>query len=133
MMTKHDLKILQDPILRVCLLVMGASILVLGIIFGLSYQRASERVLDSSIRLAHLNVEKARAIVERHLTNIEITGTNLSSTRIRRYRDADQIYDLLERFVQTNSNIWGIAIGYEPKVIPGHEQGFAPYVSRNGN
>ena len=132
MMTKHDLKILQDPILRVCLLVMGASILVLGIIFGLSYQRASERVLDSSIRLAHLNVEKARAIVERHLTNIEITGTNLSSTRIRRYRDADQIYDLLERFVQTNSNIWGIAIGYEPKVIPGHEQGFAPYVSRNG-
>ncbi|MGN0222052.1 MAG: SpoIIE family protein phosphatase [Prevotella sp.] len=133
MVIKRYLRILQDPILRICLLVMVASILVLGIIFALSYQAASERVLDGSIRLARLNVERARAIVERHLTSIEITGNNLSSTRIRRYRDANQIYDLLERFVHTNPEIWGIAIGYETEVIPGHEKGFAPYVKRKGS
>lgn len=124
------LKLLHDPILRVCLLVMGASIVVLGLIFAISNQSASKQILESSIRLAQLNVEKAKGVVERQLTAIETTAYNLSSTRIRRYREANQIYDLLERFVNSNPVIWGIAIGYEPGVIPGHEEGFAPYVRR---
>lgn len=124
------LKLLHDPILRVCLLVMGASIVVLGLIFAISNQSASKQILESSIRLAQLNVEKAKGVVERQLTAIETTAFNLSSTRIRRYREANQIYDLMERFVNSNPVIWGIAIGYEPGVIPGHEEGFAPYVRR---
>lgn len=129
---KNYLNMLRDPILRICMLVMGASIVVLGLIFALSYQKACNRVLDGSIRLAQLNVEKARTIVERHLTAIEITALNLSSTRIRRYRDEHQIFDLLERFVHSNPVIWGIAIGYEPDVIPTHSEGFAPYVRNDG-
>lgn len=130
MHTLRNLKILQDPILRICMLVMGASIVVLGLVFAISNQNASKRVLEGSIRLAQLNVEKAQAVVERHLTSIETTALNLSSTRIRRYREESQIYDLLERFVNSNPVIWGIAIGYEPGVIPGHDEGFAPYVRR---
>lgn len=133
MKTLRDLRFLKDPILRICMLVMGASIVVLGLIFALSYQKACDRVLDGSVRLARLNVEKAREIVERHLTAIEITAMNLSSTRIRRYREENQIYDLLERFVNSNPEIWGIAIGYNSGVIPGHEEGFAPYVRSDGN
>ena len=123
----------QDPILRICLVVMGACIVVLGIIFSISYHQASNRILEGSIQMAQLNVEKARGVVERHLTTIEITASSLSSTHIRSCRDENQIYDLLERFVHSNPEVWGIAIGYEPGVIPGHAAGFAPFVRRNGD
>ena len=127
------LNLFQDPILRICLVVMGACIVVLGIIFSISYHQASNRILEGSIQMARLNVEKARGVVERHLTTIEITASNLISTHIRSCRDENQIYDLLERFVHSNPEVWGIAIGYEPGVIPGHAAGFAPFVRRNGD
>ena len=60
---KNYLNMLRDPILRICMLVMGASIVVLGLIFALSYQKACNRVLDGSIQLAQLNVETARTIL----------------------------------------------------------------------
>lgn len=124
---------IQDPILRLCLTVMGACLLMLVVIFGISYKEACDEVLDDSIRLAQQNVQTAKEVVERHLGSIEVTTLNLASTRITEYRDSDIICNLLQRFVESNQEVYGIAIAYNPDIIPGHEQGFAPYVHRNGD
>ena len=133
MKIKSTLKIINNPILRLCVIVMGACIILLGAIFSLTYWRMTNKVLADSIDFAKLDVDKATEIVDRHLTTIEITAENLSATRIRTYRSEKDIYDLLERFVAAAPEVWGIAIGYEPGVVPGKDKGFAPYVRNAGD
>lgn len=123
---------IQDPILRLCLAVMGASLLMLVAIFGISYKKACDEVLDDSIRLAQQNVQTAKEVVERHLNSIEVTTLNLASTRLTEYRDSDIICNLLQRFVESSPDVFGIAVCYEPDIIPGHRQGFGPYVYKRG-
>ena len=121
----------KSPVLWLCLGVMMISIIVMSVIFAISYRSANKRILDDAIIRAQLNVDKSKEIVERHLTEVSVSAQSLASTRLKNYRDKEQVYDLLERFLKANPHVWGAAVGYEEGVFPGKR--FAPFVRHADN
>lgn len=91
-----------------------------------------QEVLNDLDALVNAKLDYALRALDEGLTTTEVSAENfvsISRSPLVVHR-RDSIYTLMQHFLEANPRIQGVAVGYEPGVVKGHEEGFAPYVMR---
>ncbi len=94
-----------------------------------SSQYTSKIMLENANKKANLELDKAILFIDTELEAVEIAGENLVAFLDKQHRmSPETAYHICSDFLNTNVNIQGIALCFEPDLYPRYPKGFAPYV-----
>lgn len=92
-------------------------------------KNTSRIMMENANKKANLELDKAILFIDTELEAVEIAGENLVAFLDKQHRmSPETAYSICSDFLDTNVNIQGIAICFEPDLYPGYAKGFAPYV-----
>jgi len=121
--------------LKLCVGVFAVAALTFATVFLACIHFVKQEVRNDLDALVESKLNYALRALDEGLTTTQVSAENLESISrsplIQHRRDS--IYSLCEHFLNANPRIQGVAIGYEPNVVAGHEKGFSPYVMRDGD
>jgi len=118
--------------LKLCLWILGVSVLAFAAIFYACLHFVKIEVRNDLDAVVNAKLDYVLRAIDEGLTNTEVSAQNLESISksplITHRRDS--LFALCQHFLYANPHIQGVAVGYEPGVVVGHEEGFAPYIMR---
>lgn len=118
--------------LKLCLWILGISTVAFAAVFAACIHFVREEVRSDLDAVVNSKLDYALRALDEGLTSTKVSSDNFVSISrsplIANRRDS--IYTLMQHFLEANPRIQGVAVGYEPGVVKGHEDGFAPYVMR---
>lgn len=119
---------------KICIWMLGICAFVFLLCFGTASYFASEMMLADGHKKANLELDKAILYVTDDMNNIETAGNNFAELWNNDERPTPAaILAACKDFLNTNPNVKGVAIGFEPNVYPTYKHGFAPYIMREKN
>lgn len=117
---------------KISIWMLVTSALVFLVCFGTASWFAGVMMLNDGHKKANLELDKAILYVTDEMNSIECAGNNFAEFwREGSHPTKEDVYAACRRFLKTNANVGGVAIGFEPGVCPGHKDGFAPYIMRD--
>lgn len=113
--------------------VLGITITIIGITFAACTYFAARNAQRDVHMIANAQIDNAIGLLDSELAKAEVSATNFAPQSKIKAVDflPDSVYAFFERFLENNPHLFGVAIGYEPNYVPGHPDGFAPYVLRS--
>ena len=128
---------------KICLWMLVTCTCVFIICFGTASWFASDMMLNDGHKKANLELDKAILYVTDEMNTIESAGNNFAAFWNQdRHISAESVYAACKDFLKTNSEVKGVAIGFEPnayttlqngKTSTARQKGFAPYIMRDAN
>lgn len=121
--------------LKLCLWVVGISVVTFAAVIAACLYFVKKEVRSDLDAVVNAKLDYALRALDEGLTTTQVSAENFVSISrsplVANRRDS--IYSLMQHFLIANPRIQGVAVGYEPGVVKGHEDGFAPYVMRTAN
>lgn len=121
--------------LKLCLWVVGISVVTFAAVVAACLYFVKKEVRSDLDAVVNAKLDYALRALDEGLTTTQVSAENFVSISrsplVANRRDS--IYSLMQHFLIANPRIQGVAVGYEPGVVKGHEDGFAPYVMRTAN
>ncbi len=113
--------------------VLGITIAIIGITFAACTYFAARNAQRDVHVIANAQIDNAIGLLDSELAKAEVTASNFApQSQLEAVGfQPDSVYAFFERFLENNPHLFGVAIGYEPNYVPGHPDGFAPYVLRS--
>lgn len=118
--------------LKLCLWVVGISTVVFAAVVAACLYFVRIEVRNDLDAVVNAKLDYALRALDEGLSTTKVSSENfvsISRSPLVAHR-RDSIYTLMQHFLDANPRIQGVAVGYEPGVVKGHEEGFAPYVMR---
>lgn len=119
--------------LKLCLWVVGIAAAAFAAVVAACIYFVKREVRSDLDAVVNAKLDYALRALDEGLSTTEVSAENfvsVSRSPIVASR-RDSIYQLMQLFLDANPRIQGVAVGYEPGVVHGHEEGFAPYVMRS--
>lgn len=117
---------------KLCLWIFALATLAFTAVFMACVHFLKIEVKNDLDALVNAKLDYALRALDEGLTTTVVSSENLVSISkspfVKNRRDS--IYSLCRHFLDANPRIQGVAVGYEPGVVKGHEKGFAPYIMR---
>lgn len=91
-----------------------------------------EVMVGNAYKRANLELDKSILFIDTELESVEIAAENLAAFLDKQDKmSQERAYAICSDFLNTNVNIQGIALCFEPDVYPEVKNGFAPYVMQD--
>lgn len=119
--------------LKLCVGVFSVAFLTFAMVFAACIYFVRKEVRADLDALVDAKLDYALRALDEGLTTTQVSAENLEGLSHSPFieHSYDSIFSLCEHFLLANPRIQGVAIGYEPNVIIGHESGFSPYIMRS--
>lgn len=118
--------------LKLCLWILAVTTVTFVTVIASCLYFVKQEVRADLDALVNAKLDYALRALDEGLSTTQVSAENLESVShsplIVHRRDS--IYSLMLHFLDANPRIQGVCVGYEPGVVAGHEDGFAPYVMR---
>lgn len=121
--------------LKLCISIFAVATVTFLLVITACMYFVRQEVRNDLDALVDAKLNYALRALDEGLATTQVSAENLESisrSPLVKHR-RDSIYALCEHFLRSNPRIQGVAIGYEPNVVTGHESGFSPYVMRDGD
>jgi len=118
--------------LKLSLWIFAISVATFAAVFAACIYFVKQEVRSDLDAIGNAKLDYALRALDEGFSTTQVSAENLasiSSSPLVTHR-RDSIYSLLEHFLDANPRLQGVCVGYEPNVVAGHEDGFAPYVMR---
>jgi len=121
--------------LKLCLSIIGASLIAYFLIFASTVYFTSREIKDSVAAIVSSKMALATKALDDKITDIEIASANLISMVENSFTamDPKSANKVGKAFLDANYHIQGVCIGYPDGTIFGHPGPWCPYVMRQGN
>lgn len=113
--------------------VVGITIAIIAITIAACTYFAAREAQKNVHLIANAQIDNAIGLLDSEMAKAEVSALNFavqSHFKEVGFRP-DSVYAILERFLERNPHLFGVAVGYEPDYVPHRPLGFAPYVLRS--
>ena len=112
---------------------MSASLFTFLLIFSACVYFSYNEVREGVSKTVTSKLECAVRALDEGLSSTLVSSANLVSVlKSPLIKEIDEsIYESCKYFLDANTMIQGVCLGFEPNVVEGHPEGFAPYVMRS--
>jgi sigma-B regulation protein RsbU (phosphoserine phosphatase) len=119
---------------KLILFIMSGISLIFSLIFGYNYLY-SRRILLKNVEHNARNLALATTNrIDKILRSVEVATTNLAAfLQQSDYADEERLLGLIRAFVETNPEIYGSAIAFEPYAYDKNSLYFSPYFYKSGS
>ncbi len=121
--------------LKLSLWIFAVSAITFAAVFAACIYFVKQEVTSDLDAIGNSKLNYALRALDEGFSTTQVSAENLasiSSSPLVAHR-RDSIFSLIEHFLEANPRIQGVCVGYEPGIVAGHEEGFAPYVMRTAN